>query len=77
MGTKRTTRRVRLTYPQRVIDEPIIGLMKEDFGVVPNIVRGRIGPTSAWLELKISGSAAGIRKALACLRRRGISVSSL
>jgi ABC-type methionine transport system ATPase subunit len=73
----RTVKRVRLTFPKRIIDEPIVGLLKERFGVVPNIVRGRITATSAWLEVKIAGPAGAVRRALAYLKTRGVSVHSL
>ena len=69
--------RLKLTFPAKVIGEPLIHTLSHDFRVVPNILRGRISEKNAWLEVEIVGAARDIDLALGYLQGRGVSVEKL
>lgn len=69
--------RVKMTFPEKIIGEPIIGKLSRDLKVMPNILRGRITPDSAWLEIEISGPKHAIKKALRFLEEKGVTVSKI
>lgn len=85
MATKRTKRpraggtisRFKMTFPERIIGEPIIHRLSREITVVPNIVRGRITEKSAWLEIELLGTAPNIKRALKFLEGRGVLVELL
>src|SRR5437763_499326 len=47
--------RVRLTFPENLITEPVIGRMMRRFDVLPNIRRANIEDTVGWMVCEISG----------------------
>jgi ABC-type methionine transport system ATPase subunit len=69
--------RVKLTFPEKVIGEPIVHKLSHDHDVAPNILRGRITEKNAWLEVELLGSPKNVEKALKYLTDLGISVQPL
>jgi len=69
--------RYKMTFPERVLGEPIIHRLSHDLDVVPNILRGRITEKNAWLEVEIVGAAKNIEKALVFLKERGVAIQKL
>jgi ABC-type methionine transport system ATPase subunit len=69
--------RFKMTFPEKVLGEPVIHHLSHDMHVTPNIMRGRITEKSAWLEVELSGAAKSIDKALKFLSERGVSVQQL
>jgi ABC-type methionine transport system ATPase subunit len=69
--------RFKMTFPEKILGEPIIHKLSHDLDVVPNILRGRITEKSAWLEVEMVGSAEGIEKALKFLDERGVGVEKI
>lgn len=54
--------RLKLTFPKKVLGDPIIHKISHDLGVVPNILRGRITEKNAWLEIELQGPAKDLAK---------------
>ena len=75
--TKDKTPTFKLTFPAKVIGEPLIHTLSHDYNVVPNILRGRIAEKNAWLEVEIAGAPTDVAKATQYLRDRGVSVEKL
>ena len=67
-------RRVRLTFPQHLIKEPVIFTMAKQFNVVPNIRRARVTETVGEMVLEIEGTEENIDKGLQWLREKGLDI---
>ena len=69
--------RVRLTFPEPLITEPVIGRMVRQFDVLPNIRRAKIEDTLGWMVCEITGDNKAIDQALAWLSDTGVQVDFL
>lgn len=79
MAAKESQKSVRfkMTFPEKILGEPVIHKLSHDMNVVPNIMRGRITEKNAWLEVELVGTAKNIDKALKYLAERGVNVQRL
>jgi ABC-type methionine transport system ATPase subunit len=66
--------RVRLTFLDRLIKEPVIYQMGRDFGVVTNIRRADIQEGIGWVLLELEGEDDEIERALKWVRSLGVRV---
>ncbi|MBI5634310.1 MAG: NIL domain-containing protein [Nitrospirae bacterium] len=66
--------RVKLTFPQNLIKEPVIFTMAKQFNVMPNIRRARITETVGEMVLELEGEDAALDKGIAFLKEKGIEV---
>ena len=71
------SRLFRMSFPQRLVSEPIMHRLSNEFKVVPNIIRGRITEKGAALDVKLTGPAKAIEGALKCLAEQGVDVQPL
>ena len=69
--------RVRLTFPEPLITEPVIGRMVRRFDVLPNIRRASIEDTLGWMVCEITGERQVLEEALAWLTETGVQVDRL
>ena len=69
--------RVRLTFPEELVREPVIARMSDQFAVVPNIRKADVGEQGGWIVCELDGDATVIDEALAWLRAEGIRVDLL
>jgi len=67
-------RRVRLTFPQNLIKEPVIFTMAQKFKVVPNIRRARVTETVGEMVLELEGAEEDLEKGLQWLREKGLDI---
>lgn len=67
-------RRVRLTFPQSLIKEPVIFTMAKKHDVMPNIRRARITENVGEMVLELDGEEAALDAAVEGLRSQGINV---
>ncbi len=67
-------RRVKLTFPQQLIKEPVIFTMAKRFDVMPNIRRARITETVGEMVLELEGSEENLEKGIQALRNQGVDV---
>ena len=67
-------RRVRLTYPQDMIQEPLLFRMAKKYDVLPNIRRARVTESVGEIVLELQGKADDLEKGLDFLRKRGVEV---
>ena len=72
--TTRIMKRVRLTYLDRIIKEPIIYKLGHTFDVVTNIRRADVQEGVGWVILEIDGEPAEIARGLDWVRSLGIRV---
>ena len=67
-------RRVKLTFPQQLIKEPVIFTMAKKFDVMPNIRRARVTETVGEMVLELEGSDENLEKGLRYLKDAGVDV---
>jgi molybdopterin synthase sulfur carrier subunit len=67
-------RRVKLTFPQHLVKEPIIFTMAKNYGVMPNIRRARVTDTVGEMILELEGTEENLEKALNALQNQGVQV---
>jgi len=67
-------KRVKLTFPQNLIKEPVIFTMARQFNVVPNIRRARVTETVGEMVLELEGSEEDLEKGIKWLREKGIDI---
>ena len=69
--------RVRLTFPEALVREPIIARMVKELDIVPNIRRADVGEDTGWIICELDGDGAAIDRAVEWLRAEGVQVDLL
>lgn len=69
--------RVRLTFPEELIRQPIIARMVKELDVVPNIRRADVGERSGWIICELDGDGVDVDRAVEWLRAEGVQVDLL
>ncbi|HEX5950595.1 MAG TPA: NIL domain-containing protein [Actinomycetota bacterium] len=72
-----TDARYHLTFPERLISEPVIHRIGKDFGLVTNIRRANIEERHGWVILEMDGTDEAIADAVAWLTAQGVQVDRL
>ena len=71
------TTRVKLTFPQELIKEPVIFTMAKKFDVMPNIRRAKVAGTVGEVVLELEGSEKDLENAIEYLKGRGVKVEAV
>ena len=69
--------RVRLTFPEDLIKEPIIGRMVKRFDVLPNIRRANVEDHMGWIVCELDGELDAVEQAIQWLTDQGVQVDRL
>lgn len=67
-------KRVKLTFPQNLIKEPVLFRMAKTYDVMPNIRRARVTETVGEMILELDGTEENLEKGLQSLRDQGVEV---
>lgn len=67
-------KRVKLTFPQQLIKEPVIFTMAKKFNVIPNIRRARVTETVGEMILELEGTEEDLDKGIKWLKGKGVEV---
>lgn len=67
-------KRVKLTFPQHLIKEPVIFIMAKKYDVMPNIRRARVTETVGEMILELEGTEENLSKGIESLREQGVVV---
>ncbi len=67
-------RRVKLTFPQELIKEPVLFKMAKKYDVMPNIRRARVTDTVGEMILELEGKGENLEKGLKSLQKKGVVV---
>ncbi len=70
------TKRVKLTFPQELIKEPVIFTMAKKFDVVPNIRRAKVTEAVGEVVLELEGEEKNLAEGIAYLKERGVKVET-
>jgi ABC-type methionine transport system ATPase subunit len=71
------TKRLKLTFPQELIKEPLIFTMARKFDVMPNIRRAKITENVGEVVLELEGAENKLEEGIAFLRERGVKVENI
>jgi ABC-type methionine transport system ATPase subunit len=69
--------RVRLTFPETLVKEPLLGRMVREFDVLPNIRRANVEEHAGWIQCELEGDPAAVDKAVRWLEQEGVGVELL
>jgi ABC-type methionine transport system ATPase subunit len=69
--------RVKLTFPEELVREPLIARLVRRYEVEPNIRRANVDDHEGWIVCEVAGEATQIDDALAWLRDQGVRVDLL
>jgi len=72
-----TPPRVRLTFPEQLITEPVLGRVVQRFDVLPNIRRASVEDHTGWIVCELDGPHAAVEDAIAWLVAQGVQVDRL
>jgi len=67
-------RRVKLTFPQNLIKEPVLFTMARKYDVLPNIRRARVTDTVGEMILELEGDEGSLEMGIKSLQEQGIEV---
>ena len=70
-------RRVRFTFPEELITEPLIYNLGHKFEIVTNIRRANVQERVGWVVLELEGDAAEIERGLDWIGAAGVRVDSV
>jgi ABC-type methionine transport system ATPase subunit len=71
------TARLHLTFPERLVEEPVIHTLGKRFDLVTNLRRANINERLAWVIIEVEGTTDAIGDAIAWLAEQGIQVDRL
>ena len=66
--------RVKFTFVEDLIKEPVIWKLGREFDVVTNIRRADVTDERGWVILEIDGERDEIERGLECVREQGVRV---
>lgn len=69
--------KVRITFPEDKIREPIIYNTGKNYNVVTNIRRADVTEKTGWVDLELVGEAAEIERAVEGMKAAGVKVDPI
>lgn len=72
-----TRRRLHLTFPERLIQEPVVHTLGTRFGIVTNIRRANVEERFGWIILEVDGADDALREGIEYLRELGVQVDQI
>ncbi len=69
-----TIKKLTLSFPQRLVREPILHNIATRFGVSFNIARANVTDEHGYLELSLEGGTESLDQAIEYLRSLGVTV---
>ena len=71
------TKRLKLTFPQELIKEPVIFTMAKKYEVMPNIRRAKVTESVGEVVLELEGDETKLEQGIAYLIERGVKVETI
>jgi len=69
--------RVKLTFPEHLIKQPLLGRLVREFDVLPNIRRANVEETMGWIICELAGEDDAVEQAVQWLEQAGVQVDRL
>ena len=70
-------KRVRFSFPENLIAEPIIYLLGREFQVVTNIRMADVEETFGWVILELDGEPDEIERSIAWAKAKGVRIDPI
>ena len=67
-------KRVRFTFPEDLIKEPVIYRLGHEFRVITNVRMADVDERTGWVVLELEGDSAEIDRSIAWAQERGVRV---
>lgn len=67
-------KRVRFTFPENLIKEPLIYNLGHEFRVITNVRMADVDENTGWVLLELEGDAGEIERSLAWAQDKGVRV---
>ena len=68
------SKRVRFTFPENLIKEPLIYNLGKEFAVITNVRMADVDERTGWVVLELEGDLAEIDRSLDWARAKGVRV---
>ncbi len=68
---------VKLTFPQKLVKEPLTFQMAKKYNILPNIRRAKVTETVGELVLELEGQEQDLDKGIEFLKKAGVIVESI
>ena len=72
-----TSVRVKLTFPEHLVRQPLLARMVREFDVMPNIRRANVEETVGWIVCELGGEDEAVERAIDWLKDLGVQVDRL
>ncbi len=69
--------RVRFTFPQNLITQPVIHNLSHDFGIITNIRRADVQENVGWVVMELEGTEEDIERGLEWVTSIGVRVDPI
>lgn len=69
--------KIRVSFPEDKIKEPIIYQIGHEFKVVTNVRRADVREKTGWMELELTGDSTEIERAVESLKEKGVIVEPI
>ncbi|MCK9519859.1 MAG: NIL domain-containing protein [Dehalococcoidia bacterium] len=69
-----SVKRVRFTFPEDLIREPVIYQLGHEFKVITNVRMADVDEGTGWVVLELEGDAAEIERSLAWAQQKGVRI---
>ena len=69
--------KVRITFPEDKIKEPVIYEVGQDYEVITNIRRADVTEKTGWVDLELTGDPKEIERAVEALKKKGVIVDPI
>ncbi|MCG6552247.1 MAG: NIL domain-containing protein [Candidatus Magnetominusculus sp. LBB02] len=67
-------KRIRLTFPQDLIKEPVIYTIAKKYDIIPNIRRARVTESVGEMILELDGQEDNLNLSIEALKETGVAV---
>ncbi len=71
------TKRIKLTFPQELIKEPVIFTMAKKYDLMPNIRRAKVTESVGEVVLELEGAESKLIEGIAYLKERGVKIEAV
>ena len=65
---------MKLTFPERLVKEPVLFTVAKQYDVMPNIRRAKVSATAGEVELDLTGEEEDLDRAMAHFDQAGILI---
>ena len=69
--------KIRITFPEGKIKEPVIYRIGHDYKVITNIRRADVTEKTGWVDLELTGEPSEIEKSIEGLKAKGVKVDPI